>query len=218
VTRQAGVDSAAARVWQKLRRRRVAALLTTILLIVAAGFAITFMPGGGPEPSPQPLAQERPASDPNGTPMAGAGSAAQEVDLRFKQAVIMLHAKQYEHAATALHRVLALAPTMPEAHVNMGYAMIGLKRYGVARDFFRSAIALRASQANAYYGLAEALGELGDRAGAIAAMQGYLRFAPANDPFVAKANAAIAAWRRGNKGSDAVRTAEPNLTVPRKNP
>ena len=59
-----------------------------------------------------------------------------EVRQRFEQAVLMLHARQYEHAATALYRVLELAPAMPEAHVNMGYAMLGLKRGDAARGFF----------------------------------------------------------------------------------
>ena len=41
---------------------------------------------------------------------------------------------------------------------------------GKDRDFFKSAIALRASQANAYYGLALSLAELGDKSAAGAAM------------------------------------------------
>ena len=44
-----------------------------------------------------------------------ANDVKEEFDARFRQAVVMLHAKQYEHAATALHRVLAIAPALPEA-------------------------------------------------------------------------------------------------------
>jgi tetratricopeptide (TPR) repeat protein len=181
------------------------ALLLTILVILGAGYGITLISFGGPDSAPASATRDVPASLSNERTKESSGSASNEVDLRFKQAVIMLHAKQYEHAVTALHRVLALAPTMPEAHVNMGYAMIGLHRYDVARDFFGSAIALRTTQANAHYGLALALAELGDHAGAISAMNSYLRFAPANDPFVGKANAAIATWRAA---ADASRAAE----------
>ena len=38
----------------------------------------------------------------------------------------MLHAKQYEHALHAFHRVLELDPAMPEAHVNAGFALLGM--------------------------------------------------------------------------------------------
>ena len=51
----------------------------------------------------------------------------------FDAAVVMLHARQYEHAATALHRVLTYAPKMPEAHANMGFALMGLAANFIAR-------------------------------------------------------------------------------------
>lgn len=161
--------------------RRAATLLLTLGLIVAAGSAILLLPGSGA---------------PGRGPGPAASPVAPEADLAFKQAVIMLHAKQYEHAATALHRVLILAPDLPEAHVNMGYAMLGLKRHVVARDFFRDAIALRPGQANAHYGLAVAQAELGERNAAVAAMRTYLTLAAADDPFVAKARVAIEAWQQ----------------------
>jgi hypothetical protein len=37
------------------------------------------------------------------------------------------------HAITALHRVLELAPQLPEAHVNMGFALLGLQQAEPAR-------------------------------------------------------------------------------------
>lgn len=106
-----------------------------------------------------------------------------EVDSRFRQGVTMLHARQYEHALTAFHRVLELAPKMPEAHVNTGFALLGMQRYGAARDFFESATALRPNQLNAYYGLAQALAGLGDNFGAMQAMETYVHLAPKDDPF-----------------------------------
>lgn len=128
-----------------------------------------------------------------------AGHVAQmkreEFDLRFRQAVVMLHAKQYDHAATALHRLLEIAPEMPEVHVNMGYAMLGLERYAAARDFFNGAMALRPAQANAYYGLAIALDAMGDRPAALGAMRSFVHLTTPEDPWLPKARAALWEWQ-----------------------
>lgn len=118
-----------------------------------------------------------------------------EVHQRFQQGVMMLHARQHEHALTAFHRVLQLAPDMPEAHVNMGYALLGLKRFDAARQFFDGAIALRTNQLNAYYGLAVALEGLRDWPGAIGAMRTYAHLAKPDDPYRRKAEAAIWEWQ-----------------------
>lgn len=129
-----------------------------------------------------------------------AGHAAQrrnaEVQTRFTQAAMMLHARQYEHAVSALHRLLELAPEMPEVHVNMGFAMLGLERPAAARDFFEGATALRPGQANAYYGLALSLARLGDVEGALGSMRTYVHLSPRDDPFAGKAAEAIAEWER----------------------
>jgi len=125
-----------------------------------------------------------------------------EVDARFQQAVIMLHARRYAHAATALHRVLELAPEMPEAHVNLGFAMLGLGRYAEARDFFNGAMALRPRQTNAYWGLAVALEALGDLEGALGAMRSFVHLSPPDAAFVRKAQAAIWEWETRLKEDD----------------
>ncbi len=106
----------------------------------------------------------------------------------------LLNHRQYEPAAAAWHKVLALAPRLPEAHVNMGFTMIGLQRYPMARDFFASAIELNSGQTNAYFGLALAQDALGDRPGALGAMRSYVHLARADDPFRRRANAAIWEW------------------------
>jgi tetratricopeptide (TPR) repeat protein len=108
----------------------------------------------------------------------------------------MLHAKQYEHALAALHRVLELAPEMPEAHVNAGFALLGLARYDAARDYFAAAIARRPSQANAYFGLAMALEAKGDLPAALGAMRSYIHLSRADDSYRTKARAAIWEWEQ----------------------
>lgn len=140
---------------------------------------------------PPAIAQLPPHSDPAGH-MAAAGK--QEIDLRFQQAVTMLHAKRYEYAVTALERIIKIRPDMPEAHVNMGYALLGLKQYKAAYDSFDSATVLRPMQANAYYGMAEALYELGDLEGAMGAMRSYIHLSAPDDPYVRRARAALWEW------------------------
>lgn len=117
-----------------------------------------------------------------------------EVQQRFEQAVVMLHARQYDHAVTALHRVLEIAPRMPEAHVNMGYALLGLQQPEAARGFFNAAIELNPRQANAYYGLALTEEARQDYEGALGAMRTFLHFAQADDPFRTKARSALWEW------------------------
>ncbi len=129
--------------------------------------------------------------------------AREELDRRFKEGVLMLHAKQYEHALTAFHRVLELDPQLPEAHVNAGYALLGMKRYQAAADFFDTATNLRPDQLNAYYGLGEALMAMGNRQGALQAMEAYMHRSPPDDPFRRKAEAAIWELRAAAQGGAA---------------
>lgn len=114
----------------------------------------------------------------------------------FQQGVHMLQTGQFEYAVTALHQVLGIAPTMPEAHVNMGYALLGLGRDAAARDFFLSATELRPQQHNAYYGLALANERLNDIAAAAAAMQVYVHLGTVKDSHLEKARAAIREWQK----------------------
>lgn len=115
----------------------------------------------------------------------------EEVARRFEQGVMMLHAKDYEHALTAFHRVLQLEPDMPEAYVNSGFALLGLGEPKAAADYFESATQIRPGQLNAYFGLGEALMAMGNQLGALQAMETYLHRAPAADPFRVKAEAAV---------------------------
>lgn len=132
-----------------------------------------------------------------------------ELRQRFDQATVMLHARQFEHAITALDRVLQLAPTLPEAQVNMGYAMLGLERAETARGFFLAAIELRPEQANAYYGLALADESKQDYEAALGAMRSYLHLAPADDLHRVRARAALWEWEEKLGRHTAVAAAAP---------
>ena len=117
-----------------------------------------------------------------------------ELEVRFQQAVYMLHAGHYDDAITALHRVIELSPRMPEAYVNMGFALFGLKQYKAAHDFFEAATDIRPYQGNAYWGIAITLEKLGDLEGALGAMRTYIHLAKPNDPFVTRARSALWEW------------------------
>ena len=147
--------------------------VSVLMVIVLVGLIAGLMQQPGMMAvAPSHHGMPAPVVDPDKNPHGHANEFAQrEIDVRFLEAVAMLHAKQYDDAVTALHRILQLAPKMPEAHVNMGFALFGLKRYTAARDFFQSAIDLKPYQANAYWGLAIALEQLGDLEGALGAMR-----------------------------------------------
>lgn len=175
---------------------KIAALLSVAGLIMAAGIVFTLLPGSGATP-PAPA-----KADPHTDPQRHMQQAqADEVSTRFQQAVVMLHAKRHEEAITALQRVLKLEPGLPEAHVNMGFALLGLQRYDAARSSFETAIDLRPAQANAYYGLALAMKGSNDTEGAIGAMRSYIHLSPPDDPYLSKARADLAEWEaaRGHK-------------------
>lgn len=160
----------------------------------------------------EPVVAQLPAhSDPEGHIAA---AEKQEVDMRFQQAVTMLHAKQYEYAVAALERILKIRPEMPEAHVNMGYALLGLKQYKAAYDHFDRATVLRPMQANAYYGMAEALYEMGEREGAVGAMRSYIHLSDPDDPYVRRANSALWEWEESLKKRKAAGAAASERSKP----
>jgi tetratricopeptide (TPR) repeat protein len=165
---------------RRARDPRILALVVTVLLVVGGGYLLDRWINDGDRADLKAHVDQK---------------RREEIDLRFKQGVVMLHAKQYEHAMTAFHRVLQLSPTMPEAHVNIGFALIGQKRYKEALQFFDGATELNRNQLNAYYGMAEAYEGLGDYRGALEAMEAWLHRAKADDPFRRRAESAVWEWR-----------------------
>lgn len=173
--------------------RRLFAAGLTVASITLLGLAIALWPA----PTPQPLEA---TADPNSAPQLHAQQAREaELKARFEQAVAMLHAKQYDYAIKALHRVLELAPKLPEAHVNMGYALLGKGEYRAAADFFNTATELRPQQANAYYGLAIAYEGQQELELALGAMRSYIHLSRADDPYLPKARAALWEWEAALK-------------------
>ena len=137
--------------------------------------------------------QAAPAADASGQDHARQMRLA-EVDRRFASGVVLLSGRNFDLAASEFHRVLELAPRMPEAHVNLGFALLGRQRYALAKDFFNQAIDINTGQLNAYYGLALALEGLHDLPGARGAMRSYIHLARDDDPYLTRANAALWEW------------------------
>jgi tetratricopeptide (TPR) repeat protein len=118
-----------------------------------------------------------------------------ELRRRFDAAVLLLHSRQYRDAQASLQRVLELAPRLPEAHANMGFALLGLQQAAPAREAFERAIALKPDQANAYYGLALAHEAGGDIELALGAMRSYLHLARnESEAHLRRARAAVWEW------------------------
>lgn len=113
----------------------------------------------------------------------------------FQQGIVMLHAKEYELAITAFHKVLEIRPDMPEAFNNIGYALIGLEEYLAAEDFFTSALDLNENLISAYFGLALTFGQQEKWPLAIGSMETYRHRTTNEDPFLKQANEHLMEWR-----------------------
>lgn len=167
-----------------LREVRISVLALTLVI----GLVFAYWPSQSGIAAGKPVEMEREGQT------HAAQKRKEEIGRRFSRGAALLNTKQYEAAASELHRVLELAPQMPEAHVNMGFAMIGVQRYAMARDFFNVAIDLNRNQHNAYFGLAIALEGLRDLPGALGAMRSYVHLSKVDDAYLRKANAAIWEW------------------------
>jgi tetratricopeptide (TPR) repeat protein len=155
--------------------RRLAGLAATALLVTAGGVGLARL-GGLDAPPP---------------------TVAVDARRQFEAAVLLLHARRHDEAATLLTAAIAVEPDVPDSHVNLGFARLGQQRPAQARAAFEQAIALRPQQANAYYGLAMAHEAGGDLALALGAMRTYLHLAQAAQPHhLARARAALWEWEQ----------------------
>lgn len=159
------------------RDRRRSVIPLVLLVMIVAGLGLEYRDRDGGEP-----VVTREAAD------------LRLLHQRFQQAVAMLQQGEYDFAVQGFHEVLKASPQMPEAHVNMGFALLGLEEFSAARSFFDTASSLRPTQVNAYFGMAVAHEGLGELPQAVAAMQAYAHIAAQDDPYRRKAEAAIWEW------------------------
>lgn len=137
------------------------------------------------------------------------GERQRELAARFEQGVAMLQRGEFEHAVAAFHRVLVLAPVLPEAHLNMGFALYELNDYQGAQRFFEGAKALAPDFLNVEYGLAISLFAQGKTIGAVHHMARYLSGLKQDDPFrkvaeekMEKMKSALSAQQTGRLAHD----------------
>lgn len=175
-----------------LPKWKMALLLLSASTIMLLGLVFTLLPASG-VPNNQGSALIDPLSNPEGH-MQQAQTA--EVTERFQQGVMMLHAKRFDLALAPFNRVLTLEPRLPEAYVNLGFALLGLQRYEAARNSFESAIEIRPMQANAYYGLAVTMHEMKDAEGAIGTMRSYIHLSKPDDRYLNNARTLLAEWEK----------------------
>ncbi len=164
------------------RDRRLAIVAVVLAVAIPLAFALQM--------------RDRTSEAPSGASSAAAldGGSVSEIDALFQQSVLLLRARHFPQALQQLEHLLRLAPSMPEAHVNMGYALIGMQRYPQAGKHFERATELNANQLNAYYGLALCYEHGGDLDAALGAMRVYVHLAAPDDPHAKKAWSAIWEW------------------------
>ena len=161
---------------------RLRALGLTLVMIVITGALVWYLPG---RPGETPAADEFDVTR---------HMQAQRVATRFREAVNLLHTGRHAEALLAWEDVIAMAPTLPEARVNLGYAHLGLGQAVEAEQAFRAALALRESQANAHYGLALALAKQQRWTEARSAMRRFLHYSGPQDPYLARAHELLRQW------------------------
>lgn len=175
--------------------RRLHTLGAVTIVVIGTAGILQLIPSRGFEIQTETENPEEVDVAPSRPEAYATSSHARELARHFEAAVVMLHAKKFEHALVALDQVLALSPGMPEAHTNRGFALLGLKRPERAQQAFKRALELKAEQVNAYYGWAIAADELGDRPAALGAMRTFVHLADPGDPFVRNARAALWEWQ-----------------------
>ncbi|MBF0379735.1 MAG: hypothetical protein HQL69_01880 [Magnetococcales bacterium] len=173
--------------------KKIKTAIATVILIGGLGMAVNYYPTTPntiDKPAPKDLPKQTQAAD---------LTMEEKIAQRFKEGAVMLHAKQYKYAITAFQWVLSQQPELPEANVNMGFAMLGLDKNKIAHDFFARTIEIKPTQANAYYGLAIALENMKDIEGARGAMRTFIHLSKKDNPYLPKARAALWVWEEKTK-------------------
>jgi len=150
------------------------AALAIMLTAVCGAILRASLPGIAAPEAPAPAVTTAP----------GGTERAELAARHFDMAVELLRQGLYADAAAALQQVLAVYPALPEAHVNMGYALLGAGDSRSAAAWFDRASDLRPTLHNAYYGLALAERQNAHRAAALAAMQTFAHLADADDRYL----------------------------------
>ncbi len=162
--------------------QRVLVLITVLMSAVSLGYILQRV-------------SLKPHSAKSSEVMTLKNSGRTVIEEQFYRSSRLLQAKHYDLALDELKRLMKSAPRMPEAYVNTGYALIGLRQFDQAVGYFQSALRLNRQQINAYYGLALGYEGLEDLESALGAMKTYVHLAGKDDAYSVKAWSAIWEWQ-----------------------
>jgi tetratricopeptide (TPR) repeat protein len=115
------------------------------------------------------------------------------VQQQFADAAKLLQIGHFKQSITVFHKVLRKFPDLPEAHINLGFAMLGLGELKKSVKSFNYALKIQPQAADAYYGLALVAEKELEFELAMGAMRTYLHLRK-DDAYVAKARAALQYW------------------------
>lgn len=193
------------------RLRQSAVIVLALAAVGAGGWWLQELTGPSAPGLPEP-AQPRPWIEPprltnrdlRGLSRASRVPAEASTRLRkqFDAAVMELAHGKASVAAEQFRSIIAIAPGLVEAWVNLGYAELQSERCDDALPAFARALALRPAQANAYYGMAVCHEVQGDLARARGAMRSFVHLAAQDDPFLPRARAALWQWQQPGHSGD----------------
>ena len=184
---------------RRRRRLHILAASTIMAVIVAVGLILQVLPGNGPN-----IGAVR---------KSDASSTVTPFGQSFTRGIEAMRLGDAQSAVAAFEQARTINPHVAEAHVNLGFAYLALRRPREAATAFDRALTIDPRQFNAYYGLGEALDASGDRKGAIGAMRSYVHLTTEDDPFRRKALSALWEWEAGAKS----KTLQQGDEVPRTN-
>lgn len=93
---------------------------------------------------------------------SGAGRAA-EIEKSFNEALAATQAEKWDEAEAAFKKILETAPSVPEAHYNLGYIYSKKQDWPNAEAAFLKAIELKAEYGEAYVALARVYQDSGQK-------------------------------------------------------
>ncbi len=105
---------------------------------------------------------------------AGAGARASQAQAALAKGEALLQDKRFGEAAAKLEEAIAADSTLAPAWYSLAYARRRAGRCDLAIVAYRKVSEMRPGEADPYYGLGLCLRELGDRPGAIAALETYV--------------------------------------------
>jgi tetratricopeptide (TPR) repeat protein len=95
---------------------------------------------------------------------AAGGQTAAQISASFKKATELTQAAQYDQAEAAYKEILALNPSIPEVHYNLGYVYTQKKDWAAAEAAYLKALEIKPAYGEAYVALSKVYRDSGQAA------------------------------------------------------